>query len=161
MVLIYSQSSKTEFERIIPFLLFPMSICRLPLHYCSIYCFFLIRFLLKYNNHTQAVVISLHCFSNFQTFPVILTSRCKIISIQSVSQSVHLLSRVWLFVTPWIAVCQASLSITISWSSLRFTSIESVMPSSHLILGHSKYFILFVAMVNGIVSLISFSAFSY
>ena len=37
--------------------------------------------------------------------------------------------------TPWIAARQASLSITNSWSSLRFTSIESVMPSSHLILG--------------------------
>ena len=36
--------------------------------------------------------------------------------------------------TPWIAACQASLSITNSRSSLRFTSIESVMPSSHLIL---------------------------
>ena len=36
--------------------------------------------------------------------------------------------------TPWIAACQASLSITNSQSSLRFTSLESVMPSSHLIL---------------------------
>ena len=44
------------------------------------------------------------------------------------------LSRVQLFATPWIAARQASLSITISWSSLRLTSIESVMPSSHLIL---------------------------
>ena len=44
------------------------------------------------------------------------------------------LSRVRLFVTPWIAARQASLSITNSWSSLRLTSIESVMPSSHLIL---------------------------
>ena len=41
-----------------------------------------------------------------------------------------------LFATPWIAARQASLSITISRSSLRLTSIESVMPSSHLILGH-------------------------
>ena len=48
--------------------------------------------------------------------------------------SVQSLSRVWLFVTPWIAACQASLSITNSQSSLRLTSIESVMPSSHLIL---------------------------
>ena len=37
--------------------------------------------------------------------------------------------------TPWIAARQASLSITISWSSLRLRSIKSVMPSSHLILG--------------------------
>ena len=48
--------------------------------------------------------------------------------------SVQLLSHVWLFVTPWIAARQASLSITNSRSSLRLTSIESVMPSSHLIL---------------------------
>ena len=44
------------------------------------------------------------------------------------------LNRVWLFVTPWIAACQASLSITNSRTSLRLTCIESVMPSSHLIL---------------------------
>ena len=50
--------------------------------------------------------------------------------------SVESLSRVWLFATPWIAARQASLSITISRSSLRLTSIESVMPSSHLILSH-------------------------
>ena len=50
--------------------------------------------------------------------------------------SVQLLSRVRLFVTPWIAACQASLSITNSRSSLRLTSIESVMPSSHLIICH-------------------------
>ena len=48
--------------------------------------------------------------------------------------SVQSLSHVWLFVTPWIAARQASLSITNCWSSLRITSIESVMPSSHLIL---------------------------
>ena len=48
--------------------------------------------------------------------------------------SVQSLSRVWLFATPWIAARQASLSITNSWSSLRLTSIVSVMPSSHLIL---------------------------
>ena len=48
--------------------------------------------------------------------------------------SVQLLSRVWFFVTPWIAALQASLSITNSRSSLRLTSIESVMPSSHVIL---------------------------
>ena len=50
--------------------------------------------------------------------------------------SVQSLSRVRLFATPWIAARQASLSITNSQSSLRLTSIESVMPSSHLILCH-------------------------
>ena len=47
--------------------------------------------------------------------------------------SVQLLSHVRLFVTPWIAARQASLSITNSRSSLRLMSIKSVMPSSHLI----------------------------
>ena len=49
--------------------------------------------------------------------------------------SVQSLSHVQLFVTPWVAAYQASLSITISQSSLRLMSFESVMPSSHLILG--------------------------
>ena len=48
--------------------------------------------------------------------------------------SVQLLSHVRLFETPWIAARQASLSITNSQSSLKLTSIVSVMPSSHLIL---------------------------
>ena len=48
--------------------------------------------------------------------------------------SIQSLSRVRLFATPWIAARQASLSITNFWSSLRLMSIESVMPSSHLIL---------------------------
>ena len=47
---------------------------------------------------------------------------------------VQSLSRVRLFMTPWIAACQASLSITNSRSSLKLTSIKSVIPSSHLIL---------------------------
>ena len=48
--------------------------------------------------------------------------------------SVQSLSCVWLFATPWIAACQASLSITNSWSLPKLTSIESVMSSNHLIL---------------------------
>ena len=50
--------------------------------------------------------------------------------------SVQLLSHVLVFATSWIAAHQASLSITNSRSSLRLMSIESVMPSSHLILCH-------------------------
>ena len=59
-------------------------------------------------------------FYNYQTFSSLL-----------------LLSRVRLFANPWIAARQASLSITNSRSSLKLTSIESVMPSSHLIFCHS------------------------
>ena len=62
-----------------------------------------------------------------------LTGKLPIRSVQF--SSFQLISRVQLFATPRIAARQASLSITNSWSSLRLTSIESVMPSSHLILG--------------------------
>ena len=48
--------------------------------------------------------------------------------------SVQLLSRVWLLVAQWTAAHQASLSIINSWSLLKLMSIESVMPSNHLIL---------------------------
>ena len=56
----------------------------------------------------------------------------QMINIQS--SAVQSLSRVWLFASPWIAAHQASLSITISWSLPKLMSIESLMPSSHLIL---------------------------
>ena len=53
------------------------------------------------------------------------------------TSSVQLLSCVQLFANPWTPACQASLSITNSWSLLRLKSIESVMPSNHLILYRS------------------------
>ena len=62
----------------------------------------------------------------------------KIICIGS-KHSVQLLSSVWLFLTPWTAAHQASLSITNSWSLLKLMFIESVMPSSHLILCHPVF----------------------
>ena len=74
----------------------------------------------------------LHSYSNggeFQRAPMV-TVFCFVAVVQS-------LSHVWLFVTPWTAACQASLSFTISWSLLKFMSIESVTPSNHLILCHS------------------------
>ena len=57
------------------------------------------------------------------------------VQFSSVAQSV------WLFATPWTAACQASLSITNSWSLLKLMSIESVMPSNHLILCHPLLFL--------------------
>ena len=66
---------------------------------------------------------------NMPLFFIILKKMNNIRSDQS-------LSRVWLFATPWLAARQASLSITNSRSSLKLMSIESVMPSSHLILCH-------------------------
>ena len=53
--------------------------------------------------------------------------------------SVQSLSRVWLFATPWTTAHQASLSITNSRSLLKLMSIESVMPSNHLILCHPLF----------------------
>ena len=50
--------------------------------------------------------------------------------------SVQSLNRIQLFATPWTAACQASLSSTNSWSLLKLISIESMMPSNHLILCH-------------------------
>ena len=65
-----------------------------------------------------------------------LLSLDMVFSFSSIS-SVQLLSHVWRFVTPWTAAHQASLSFTITWSLLRLMSIESMMPSNHLILCHS------------------------
>ena len=66
---------------------------------------------------------------------------CLIAGVQIQFSSVQSLSCVWLFVTPWTAACQASLSITNSQSSLKLMSIKSVMPSSHLILCHPLLFL--------------------
>ena len=69
--------------------------------------------------------------------PSVATEKCHFffISISSVQFStVQKLSRVRLFATPWIAACQASLSTTSSLSLFKLMSIESVIPSNHLIL---------------------------
>jgi len=76
--------------------------------------------------------ISLNLF--YAHFPF---GMCLVISVWiTCFSSVQSLSRVWLFATPWTAAHQASLSITNSWSLPKPMSIESVMPSSHLILCH-------------------------
>ena len=56
---------------------------------------------------------------------------------------VQSLSWVWLFATPWTAACQASLSITNSWSLLKLMSSESVIPSNHPILCSSRLLLSF------------------
>ena len=57
-----------------------------------------------------------------------------LLDVTTLISSVQFLSRVQLFMTPWTAAHQASLSITNSWSLLKLMSIESVMPSNRLIL---------------------------
>jgi len=84
----------------------------------------------------------LHCWGEYSAaftesstmVPQKIKNRITIWSSNSILSSVQSLSRVQLFATPWIATRQASLSLTNSRSSLRLMSIESVMPSSHLIL---------------------------
>ena len=73
--------------------------------------------------HCMTIVLSIYTFYSWWISTLFLSS-------------VQSLSRVWLFVTPWIAAHQASLSITNPQSSLKLTSIQLVMPSSHLILCH-------------------------
>ena len=74
----------------------------------------------KYNN--------IFIFYRDQIYSLIFPWKCFQFS------SVQSLSRVWLFATPWIAARQASLSVTNSQSLLKLMPVESVMPSSHLIL---------------------------
>ena len=78
--------------------------------------------------HLSNWLISL-CFHTVYYSPLTLPRPVQFSSVQS-------LSRVQLFVTPWPAARQASLCITNSWSLLKLTSIESLMPSNHLILCH-------------------------
>ena len=66
---------------------------------------------------------------------IIVTSLWRWVMWVALLQSVQSLGPVWLFVTPWTVARQASLSITNSRSLLKLVSIESVMPSNHLILG--------------------------
>ena len=61
---------------------------------------------------------------------------CRISSLAYPSVQFSSVAQSWLFATPWIAALQASLSITNSLSLLKLMSVESVMPSSHLILCH-------------------------
>ena len=76
----------------------------------------------------------LHCSSRQIKYLSNSTLDCFCPRLHLISSSVHSLSHVWLFATPWITARQASLSITDSWSLLKLMPIESVMPSSHLIL---------------------------
>ena len=83
--------------------------------------------------HWEKKIISYCCVCWQSPFTQYLKSY---VALDHQFSSVQSLSSVWLFVTPWTAAHQASLSITNSRSLLKLVSIESVMPSNHLILCH-------------------------
>ena len=101
-----------------------------------------------------------NCLENFQVLQFVACCflKCSVLvmvhrvllSVQF--SSVQFLSCVQLFVTPWTAACQASLPIANSRSLLKLTSIESVMPSNHLILCHP---LLFLPSVSPSISVFS------
>ena len=81
----------------------------------------------------------------------ILSISCFCLPFHSFS-SVQLFSHVQLFVTLWTAALQASLSITNSQSLLKLMSIESVMPSNHLILYHPRLLLPPIPLSNRVFS---------
>ena len=90
-------------------------------------CFILLKMLQLLQLQTLYHLVHCFCFS--------LLKICNFCNFRDVRfSSVQSLSRVWLFATAWTAARQASLSITNYQSLLKLTSIESVMPSNHLIL---------------------------
>ena len=90
-------------------------------------CLIFIRRIFSISSKVHAHFSKQRDFCAAWSSPILFYSAAQFSPVQS-------LSRVWLFATPWITAQQASLSITNSWSLLKLTSIESVMPSSHLIL---------------------------
>ena len=83
--------------------------------------------------------VRIPCYDNheYEQFCLGTIPRCLFLYLNSIYHMSFSLSHVWLFVTPWTAALQASLSFPISQSLLKLMSIESMMPSSHLILYHS------------------------
>ena len=94
----------------------------------------------NYQNETQRHKVSKCCWNvPKDLLSEGLPQNFHLQKIQYLFSSVQLLNCVRLFATPWITAHQASLSITNSWSSHKLMSIESVMPSNHLILFHPLF----------------------
>ena len=113
-----------------------------PIPVLSLACLLKAKFQLPVPKCTSRCV-ELRCAEKWWA-PSVLVSLCSacckpaaVLSISLQFSSVQSLSHVWLFVTPWTAAHQASLSITNSQSLLKLMSIELVMPSNHFILCRS------------------------
>ena len=78
------------------------------------------------------IILVFHCSRIIHLFQRWWSSHLLPLSLYALLSLVQLVSQVWLFVTPWTAARQSSLSITNSWSLLKFVSIKSVMPFNHL-----------------------------
>ena len=131
-------------------ILFHWSVC---LFYTNTTLFDYYSFEIRKSDSPSFVLLSQGCFISFQVFPDLRTfffpcENCiwnsdrlhfsvyeSFISFVVVVVVVQSLSHIWLFLTPWTAACQASMSFTISQSLLKLMSIELVMLSNHLILG--------------------------
>ena len=85
-----------------------------------------------FSEHKWLGSIYLFCFLGAQVLPKVQHYHYNLLSFKGQFSSVA--HRVWLFAIPWTTARQASLSITNSWSPHKLMSIESVMPSNHLIL---------------------------
>ena len=111
--------------------------------YLPLFCFFLMRHdKYKYplgmaeKQQKKCIMVSFVWFYIFQMMYILLhlcTSKFHFQVTYSV-HSVQSFSRVRLFATPWTTSCQACLSITNPWSLPKLMSVESVMPSNHLII---------------------------
>ena len=88
----------------------------------------------SYRVFSLVISFTIYSINNFEIDDPVFSMVVNMLYIIFLFSSVQLLSCVRLFVTPWTAACQASLSITNSWSLPRLMSIESVRPSNHLIL---------------------------
>ena len=73
-------------------------------------------------------------------------------NVENIVAVVQSLSHVQFFATPWTLACQAPLSSTVSWSSLKFTSIESVMLTNHLFLLPSSPFAFSLSQHHGLTN---------
>ena len=101
--------------------------------YKHTHVFLVIPYLASSAIHPNINVFSLYIILSLQDSVLLINSYYLIFKFTGVQS----LSHVWLFATPWTAAPQASLSITNSQSLCKLMSIESVMPSNHLILCHS------------------------